>query len=328
MKVLITGATGFLGFRTLERLIQEDSISEIVATGRTLKPTHALVDAKITYVLGELTDATFVDRIVQGMDAIIHAAALSSPWGALEAFEQANVETQKLLIAAALKNQITRFVYISTPSMYFEMKDKWQIKESDPLPKQFINHYAATKRQAEILLEKSGIPFVSLRPRALTGRGDTVIMPRLIRALKEGRLKIIGSGKNSADLTSVSNVADAIVLSLFAEGNAVNQIYNISNGEPVVLWEAIADVLKQLDLTPPTKKIPFGLVKVVAHTMEFKARITDKKEPALTVYGVGTLAKSFTMDITKARNLLGYEPKVSTAEAIQEFAIWYRSHES
>lgn len=324
MNILLTGATGFLGFRTLERLVNEPDVGKVIASGRTLKDTHRIDHPKVKYLLGDLGDKDYIDVITEDIDAIIHVAALSCPWGKPEQFRKANVIPQELLITAAKQKSINRFVYVSTPSMYFEPKNKFGIKESDPLPEKFINQYAVTKREAEILLEQSGIPFVSIRPRALTGRGDTVIMPRLIRAFEEGRLKIIGDGKNIADLTSVSNVVDALLLSLRAEGKALNQIYNISNGAPVVLWESIADVLAQLGYDPPTKKVPYPIVKTVAGFMELKSKLTNGKEPTLTMYGVGTLAKSFTMDISKAKQLLGYEPKMSTEEAIKEFVEWYK----
>jgi 2-alkyl-3-oxoalkanoate reductase len=185
---------------------------------------------------------------------------------------------------------------------------------------------AETKRLAEIELEKAAIPFVIFRPRALTGRGDTVILPRLIRAYDEGRLKIVGNGKNIADLTSVANVVEAIILALTTE-KGINQTYNITNGAPVKLWDSITDILNKLGKTPPTKKIPFGVVKTVAKIMEIKSKMTNMKEPALTVYGVGILAKSMTMDITKAKSLLGYDPKVTTEEAIEEFVNWYKENE-
>lgn len=325
MRILLTGATGFLGYRTLERLILEEKVTHIIASGRSIRKTHFVDHPKVDYVLGDLTNAIYVDAITKNVDQIIHAAALSSPWGTPETFWKANVRPQELLIAAAQKKNIQRFIYVSTPSMYFEPKDSFDIKESDPLPKKFINQYAATKREAEILLEKSGIPFLAIRPRALTGRGDTVIMPRLIRAFEEGRLKIIGSGKNTADLTSVSNVADALVLCMYAEEKALNQVYNISNGAPVVLWDAIADVLTKLGHTPPQKKVPYPVVKLIARLMELKSKWTNGKEPALTVYGVGTLSKSFTMNIDKAKDLLGYTPNMTTEEAINEFVAWYQT---
>ena len=327
MKILLTGATGFLGYRTLEKLIEQVEIEKIIATGRTLKKSHQIDHPKVEYRLGNLVNREFVDGIVKEVDHIIHAAALSSPWGKNEEFVNANVLSQQNLIASAKHHSIKKYIFISTPSMYFELKDKFNIKESDPLPAKFINEYARTKRDAEIILEKSGIPYVILRPRALTGRGDTVIMPRLIRAYDVGRLKIIGDGENTADLTSVANVADAIVLSLNANQHAINNTYNITNGAPVKLWDSIADVLRQLDKEPPTKKVSFVVVKFVAQLMELKSRATNMKEPALTKYGVGTLAKSLTMDISKAQELLGYEPKVSTEEAIVEFVKWYMANE-
>jgi nucleoside-diphosphate-sugar epimerase len=326
--ILLTGATGFLGFRTLEKLIADPSIQKITATGRTIKPTHRIIDQKVNYQLGDLSDVAFVETITHGIDAIIHTAALSSPWGEYEMFYASNVKSIQNLIHHAAVNGIKKFIYISTPSIYFNGMDRFNIKESDPLPKNFINQYANTKRMAELELERSNLDFITLRPRALTGRGDTVIMPRLVRAFDEGRLRIIGDGKNCVDLTSVANVVDAILLSLKAPQMALRQHYNITNGEPVVLWDKIRMVLSEMNRELTPKKIPYGVVKTIASVMEIKSKMTNKKEPTLTVYGVGTLAKSFTMDITKAKELLGYAPKLSTDEAILEFVQWYQGDEN
>jgi nucleoside-diphosphate-sugar epimerase len=152
-------------------------------------------------------------------------------------------------------------------------------------------------------------------------------MPRIISAHKKGRLKIIGNGKNIVDLTSVANAVDAILLSLKAEGAALNQIYNITNGEPVNLWEKITYVLSLMNEQLPKKKIPYRLVLTIAQLMEWKSKITHMKEPVLTKYGVGVLAKSMTLDISKARELLGYNPTVTTDEAIREFINWYTENE-
>lgn len=324
MKILLTGATGGLGFRTLERLVGNPKIEKIIATGRVIKPTHFVENNKVNYILGDLEDANFVSNLVEQVDCIIHAAALSSPWGKYDEFEKANVFTMKNLINAAKMHKIKRFVYVSTPSLYFDGQDRFDVKESDPLPKKFVNAYSKTKYEAELALEKSKIPYIILRPRALIGRGDTIIMPRLIRAFQEGKLKIIGDGKNIVDLTSLANVADSIELALFVGCKGINQIYNITNGEPVKLWETIEKVLSLLGYEMNQKKVPYSIVKFISQIMELKAKLTNYKEPALTTYGVGILAKSFTMDISKAKSLLEYSPKVSTDEAIDEFVSWYR----
>lgn len=327
MKLLLTGATGFLGFRTLERLAEMDEVVSVIATGRSIKETHKIDHPKVKYLLGDLSDAQFVNELVKNVDYVIHAAALSSPWGKYTDFEAANVQSQINLINALKNCNLKRFVYVSTPSIYFDTTNRLNIRETDPLPALFINAYSETKRLAEIELEKSGIPYVILRPRALTGRGDTVIMPRIIRAHDEGRLKIVGNGDNMVDLTSVENVVQAILLSLTADEKAVNQTYNITNGEPVNLWEKITFVLNLMGKELPQKKIPYSVVLMVAQLMEWKSKITNGKEPTLTKYGVGILAKSMTMDISKAKDLLGYNPLVSTDESIIEFVNWYIEHE-
>ena len=327
MKILLTGATGFLGFRTLEKLVEQEEVTSIIATGRTIKETHQVLHPKVTYVLGDLSDKAFVESITSDVEYVIHAAALSSPWGKYSEFEDANLRSQMNLIHSVQRSKLIKYIYISTPSMYFDSNNRTNIRENEALPRKFVNAYAHTKRMAELELIQSGLPYVILRPRALTGRGDTVIMPRIITSFKEGKLKIIGAGKNIVDLTSVANAVDAILLSLKAEGPALNQIYNITNGEPVNLWEKIGFVLQLMDKQLPPKKIPYFIVLTLAQLLEWKSKLTNWKEPVLTKYGVGVLAKTMTMDISKAKTLLGYHPSVSTDEAIKEFVQWYAENE-
>lgn len=328
MKILLTGATGFLGYRTLEKLVQIPELTSVVATGRNLPEYRRILHEKVHYQLGELEDAGFVHEITKNVDVIVNTASLSSPWGARHDFIKSNLHTQSHLIKAAKNNGIQRFIYISSPSIYYNGSNRIGVKESDPLPTSFVNEYARTKFEAELLLRNSTIPFVILRPRAIIGRGDSIIMPRLINAFDKGRLKIIGGGNNRVDLTSVANVADAIILSIKAEGNALNEAYNITNGEPVLLWQCIATVLQELGRELQPRKIPFFIVDTVARLMELSSRLTDHKEPTLTRYGVGTLARSFTLDISKAKELIGYSPSMNTEDAMHEFINWYKQHEN
>ena len=325
-KILITGATGFLGSRLVETMSTIKGL-EILATGRTLKTQNISKKSNLKYVLGNLEDTKFVDSLVKGVDTIIHTAALSSQMGNPKDFQRANVEATKHLLKAAKANKIKKFIFISSPSVYFRFKHQLELKESDTLPKP-VNSYAYSKREAEKLVQSSKIPYIILRPRALIGRGDKVIMPRILRAHREGRLMRMGDETNRVDITPVSNVVDAIILALDADKKAVNQIYNISNGKPELLWPILDKLLSQLQLPRPTKQISLKLVLVVAKLMELHAKwINGYREPALTVYGVGTLTMSFGMDISKAKKLLGYHPNQSVQEALNEFVEWYTSEQ-
>lgn len=329
MKILVTGATGFLGQRTVQKLLSEGY--DVLGTGRNKTIGARIEQMGANFEAGDLTHAPFVDHLVQQVDYIIHSAALSSPWGRYQEFVQANIVPTANLVQASLKHEIKRLVHISTPSIYFEYKDKFNIEENE-IPSSFVNHYASTKYEAEKLVKKafdSGLETISLRPRAIIGGGDTTIVPRMIRAHREGKLKIIGHGRNIVDVTSVSNVVDAIILSLKASENALGKAYNITNGDPIYLWKFIEKTFEQLNLTLNKTRVPFPVAYAAAALLEKQAALKpDYPEPPVTCYGIGILAKSMTMSIDRAKELLGYWPNQSNLEALDEFIDWWKSQES
>jgi len=323
-KILVTGATGFLGSRLIEKMANNMEW-KIIATGRKLKTLSTIEASNIEYILGDLGDTQFLKSIMEEIDIVVHAAALSAQIGKYSDFHQVNVQATENIIQAAKTKNIDKIVFISSPSVYFQMKHQLNLKEDDILPKP-INNYAKTKREAEKIIQSSGIPHIIIRPRALIGKGDTVIMPRIMRAHNEGRLRRMGDETNLVDITPVCNLADAIILSLKAKGKALNQIYNISNGEPQLLWPLLDNLFKKMELPPLKKKISMPLILLIARLMEWHAKwLNGHREPTLTVYGVGTLTMSFGLDITKAKELLGYKPKQTVEDALDEFVNWYKT---
>ena len=152
-KILITGATGFLGSRLVEKIADQEGI-EILATGRSLKAHSTIQKKNVTYILGNLENFKFVDQLFQEIDTVIHTAALSAQFGKLKDFQNANINITKNLIKSAKYSGVKKFIFISSPSVYFRMKHQLDLKETDTLPKP-VNAYAYTKREAEKLVQSS-----------------------------------------------------------------------------------------------------------------------------------------------------------------------------
>jgi nucleoside-diphosphate-sugar epimerase len=326
-KIAVTGAAGFLGGRLVKQLAASD-MYDVIATSRRTERKAELESAGCTFIAGDLLNTDFCLQLTKGADIVVHCAALSSVWGSYYDFYDANVLTTKNLLEGSIQNGVSKFIFISTPSIYFDFTDRYNVSENAVLPEKSVNAYASTKLIAEqfVLAKNSDqIKTVALRPRAIIGAEDTVIFPRIIRAYTDGRLKIIGDGKTLGDLTAVSNVIEAVHCCIRADDAAMGQAYNISDGTPVLLWPTINHILKELGYAPITKKISAGLVLTIASIIEATATLFNaKKEPSITKYGIGVLAKSLTMDISKAKEILNYKPVQTTEEAINEFITWYR----
>jgi len=327
-KVIVTGAAGFVGGRTVRFMANLLTENDIISTSRRNSRKNELENFGSAFKCGDLTDKTFCEDLTLGAETIFHCAALSSPWGSYDQFYESNFLATKTLLDASIKNGAKKFIYLSTPSIYFNHSDRYNVKESDPLPEKMVNHYAATKLLAEqYVLSRNGeqIFTIALRPRAIIGAEDTVILPRVIEAYELGRLKIVGNGENVCDMTNVRNVIEAMVCALRAEESAYGHAYNITNGEPTKIWEALNYLLTELGKEPTTKKISQRVAEIAASFMEWKARVFHpEKEPALTRYGIGVMAQNFTLDISKAKTKLNYSPVQTTKEGIDEYIKWHK----
>jgi nucleoside-diphosphate-sugar epimerase len=323
MRILVTGATGFLGGAASRQLRQRGHV--VLGSGRNRARGAALERDGIAFLPGDLTDRSGANALCQGVDAVVHCAALSSPWGPRSAFVSANVEATELLIAACQEAGVGRLVYISSPSIYMGAGDREGVREDDPLSTP-INDYAATKLEAEHRVRsahEAGLKSIILRPRAIFGPGDTTLFPRLIRTLESGPLPVFGDGHNRVDLTYIDNAVSAIECALGAPPSATGLAYNITNGEPVRLWDIIARLCDALALSPPRGRVPRPLGTLLAGGLERLHRwLRPQVEPRLTRYTVEVLARTMTLDIGRARRLLGYVPEVSMDEGLSRFVRW------
>jgi nucleoside-diphosphate-sugar epimerase len=328
MRALVTGGTGFLGSRLAVRL--QELGWEVTAVGRNEVKGLQLKSSQIRFVSLDLRNKAEVIAACQGQDAVFHCAALSAPWGAFAEFYASNVDATEHVIAGSIKHQVARFIHVSTPSVYFDFTPRLDVSERDPLPVRFANAYAHTKRLAELAVERAvhnGLPAVTIRPRAIFGPGDNSIIPRLIRANESRGVPIINGGRALVDLTFVDNVVDALLCCQAAPDHVIGRTYNITNGEPVPFVEALQMLFTKLDSKLKARRIPYRVAYALASAMELSAKLLQRdQEPLLTRYVVGILGLSQTLDITAAKEELGYVPRVSIESGMEAFAhSWGRS---
>jgi nucleoside-diphosphate-sugar epimerase len=326
MKALITGATGFLGGRLAERLLGLGW--EVTGIGRNAAMGKLLHAKGARFIQGDLGNKDAVVAACADQEAVFHSGALSSPWGKYRDFYSTNVEGTRNVVAGCFHHGVKRLIHISTPSVYFDFRDRLNIPESAPLPPRFANAYAATKRLAELEVEQAcenGLSAAIIRPRAIFGPGDSSILPRLIRANTSRGVPLIDGGLAWMDLTYVDNVVDALLLCYQAPSTAMGRVYNISNGEPVQLAAVLPMLFSMLGVPMRLKPLSYQTAYGLATIMELVAHLRPgRHEPLLTRYSVGVLGRSQTLDISSAKQALGYMPRISVEAGLNAFADDWR----
>jgi nucleoside-diphosphate-sugar epimerase len=325
-KALVTGATGFLGRHTVRRLVKLGW--EVYGQGRNSETGRQLEQEGAVFLSGDLRDAETADRACRGMDVVFHCAALSSPWGKYRDFYTCNVEATSRIVEGCIRHGVVRLVHISTPSLYSSQRHRFGIRESDPLPVKPANAYAATKLIAERVVEQAaadGLTAFMLRPRAIFGPMDNALFPRLLAANRTKGVPLMNDGTARIDLTCVENVIDAMLLCCEAPLAASGRAYNITNGEPVMFKELVVRLFALLDIPLHTRRLPYAAAYGAAGMMEGVHRLLPfLGEPLLTRYSAAALGISQTLDISAAREQLGYNPRVTLDEGLHDFAEWWR----
>ncbi|WP_022917996.1 NAD-dependent epimerase/dehydratase family protein [Ruania albidiflava] len=313
---LVTGASGFLGGHVVAELRAHGY--RVIAAGRN---AAALPTGGPTLV-GDL-DA--LARTDQPADLVIHCAALSTPWGAWRDFARTNITGTERVLTYARRNGVRRIVHVSSPSIYAAPRHATNITENEVDAGNRLNNYIRSKVAAEALLHRArrepGTPeIVILRPRGIIGPGDSSLVPRLLAVEEKIGIPLFEGGRALIDLTSVQNVATA--LRLAAETPGIDgEAINITNGDPRPFRNLIDALFARLGRTPRYRHLPTKPLYAVAGLLEaVYASLPGRPEPPLTRYTLSTIAYSQTLDISKARALLGYTPQVSLDESLASYA--------
>ena len=314
----VTGGSGFIGGHLIGRLVADGW--NVKALARSDSSAAKVRAAGAEPVAGDLDDVAAMTAGAQGCDYAFHAAAALGDWGRREDFVRGNVAGTENALRACRDAGVRRFVHIGTEAALLVGQPLVNADETVPLRPDSKAHYSATKAMAErAVLDANGDGFetVVLRPRLVWGPGDTTILPALKEAVEQGRFSWSGGGGHRTSTTHVENVVEGLVLA--ATRGEPGNAYFVTDGEPVVFREFVTELLGTAGVEPPKRSVPLAVAKPLAALSEGIWGVLGRKSsPPLTRLAVWLSARECTIDISKARRELGYEPVKTIEEGMVE----------
>ncbi len=329
LKVLVTGGGGFLGSAIVKRLAERRY--HVRSFSRNLYPE--LSSMGIEQIQGDICNKTAIEQALRGVDLVFHTAAKAGIWGDYFDYYRTNVTGTQNIIAGCKKHHISRLIYTSSPSVVFNGTDMEGVNESVPYPATYHAYYPQTKAIAEQHVIKAagqGLMTIILRPHLIWGPRDKHFVPRIIA--RANHLIRVGNGKNLIDTVYIDNAADAHILA--ADGLEKNpklsgNIYFISQGDPVPLWDMINHILKAAGLDPVRRSMPRKMAWLIGGMLEFAYRTFNiSGEPRMTRFLADELAKAHWFDISASGKDLGYAPRISIKEGLRCLESWLQNKQS
>jgi nucleoside-diphosphate-sugar epimerase len=323
---LITGATGFVGGHLARACAERGWATRALVRAKT--DAAALERLNVTVARGDMTDPAALRRAVDGVDVVFHCAAKVGDWGPVEDYRAVNVEGLRSLLEACRGRPLRRFVHLSSLGVY-AARHHHGTDESEPLPERHVDGYTQSKVESEQLALRyardENFPVAVLRPGFTYGPGDLTVLPKLLEALRAGRVRYLGSRDRAMNTIYVENLVDAMFLAAEKRG-AIGQVFNLTDGESVSkrrFIEALADGVGVP--RPRPVPVPLWVARPLARWMEARARYHGATEaPVLTQARVKFLGLNLEFSIEKARSELGYRPRFSFDEGMRRTVAWYK----
>jgi nucleoside-diphosphate-sugar epimerase len=314
--VFVTGGSGFVGGRLIERLLADGHT--VRALARSSASAERVSGLGAEPVAGELADRDALLAGAQGCELAFHAAATLGDSGSREQFERGNVHGTQNVLWACEQAGVGRLVHISTEAVLFAGQPLVQVDETAPLQPDSKALYSATKARAEqavIAANGERLQTVAVRPRFVWGAGDTTLLPRMAEMVRSGRFAWIAGGRHLTSTTHIDNTVEGLVLA--AERGRPGDVYFVTDGEPVVFRDFVGELLATQGLDAPTRSIPGPLARVLMEAGEAGARLLPGEHPPpLSRFAYWVSSQECTIRIDKAREQLGYAPVRDISEGL------------
>ena len=324
MRVLVTGATGFVGSHVVDILLARGLDVSYIA--RATSNHRWLTGKPVTLVEGSLHDLGSLHRALDGVDVVIHVAGQTAGRNEADFLRGNQGATQNLIDAVrTYRPNLTRFVHISSMAVNGPAKDEEHPNREDQ-PLHPITAYGRTKKLAEDVINEASadIPCTIIRPPAVYGPRDEATLT-FFAAVAKGLAPMIGFDNKKVSLVHIRDLARGIVDASFHE-RTIGETYFISSDEWYT-WQKIADITGSVTGRKRllTLRLPHPLVLAIAGTSGAFGRFAEKPPVLDYEKGIDMIQRYWICSTEKAHRDFGYKQEISLEEGILETVSWYRT---
>jgi nucleoside-diphosphate-sugar epimerase len=332
MRMLVTGATGFIGGHLAQRL--RTLGHEVRGLVRSDGKGAELKRIGVELIRGDVTLPASLAPAVRGIEIVFHTAALVTDWGPWPAFQSVTVDGTTNMLQAAAEAKVARFLHVSTANVYEDRTARKLRVITEEAPHQgggdrAYGYYSSSKVLAEDAVRKfqneRGLPATIVRPTWVYGPGDYTILPRLLEHL-ESRFSFWIGGRNPVvDPIYVTDVVECAILAATMP-IAVGQAYNVSPDREIRLRDFLGRMCAEMRLPVPRWAMPLAVARAAAFVMGAYAKLTRSLDPpALTRAGLALFSDDQHFSSAKAARELCWKPKVDVEAGARSTVEWLNS---
>jgi nucleoside-diphosphate-sugar epimerase len=319
-RVAVTGAGGFIGRALCARLTSEGA----VVTGLEVDDSLGgrVAGAGATFRHCDTTDAAGVRAALQGAELVVHTAALVSDWGRMSDFVRVNVGGTGNVLEAGQQLGCERLVHVSSVASW-GYEHRVPLDEDSP-PRPCGIPYIDTKGASDALAldrARRGEPIAVVRPGDVYGPGSTPWAVRPLEALRANRFRLIGDGQGVMTPVYIDDLVECILLALTLPG-ATGRGYTVWDGSPVPAEQFFNHYARMLG-RERIPRLPRVLAGIAAGAQEAAALVTGKS-PLFTRNAISFVSRRAPYSNRRARELLGWEPRVRLEEGMRRTEMWFR----
>lgn len=329
MKVLVTGATGFVGQHVARRLRRDADVAVLARSGAKAR---AAVGDGIEVREGDFRDARAVRAALEGIDVLYHVGARRDHWGLpYREYYTSNVEGTQNLLNAAKDAGVSKIVYCSSVGVYGFDFQYSPIDEAHPFGHN-LSYYHKSKMLAEQVVDRSGMPVITVRPGWIYGpNDDSGGVTQMLVKLARGRFAFVGSGSNRVHPVHIDDVTEGIVAA--GKSEAFGEKFLLLGPHTLTFREYVLAMCNALGVAPPKLSIPYPLAMLACYGLEpawlVKNRLIGRgplgDKPPMTRDTLHGIAEEQVFDTSKATRMLGHTPRVDVDEGLAQTVRWLAS---